>query len=96
MVPYIKYYIEENPEADEPRTAKIPTREEYEQYYEQMEGYAPGKAIQTYEKYVERQLHEESKITKCKSRLSAVTINENNKQQIVAGTESQKGFIQWM
>lgn len=94
-LPYLKYYIENNPDYIADKGEFIPpTREEYEEYFETMNGYNPGKAIHTYELYVERMkaAHERPDAP---LQLNKAAIDGNNEEGSIKEVEKSENFIRW-
>lgn len=89
----LRFYLAENPNT-EPMDKEFvpPTREEYEQYKEEMNGYEPGKAIQTYEAYVERLRQDHESLYMPLKVFKVLIESEEDMDKI----EKEKGFRKWI
>jgi hypothetical protein len=88
-VPYLKYYVKENPNYGKEKKEFIPpTVEEY--VY--LRGLEPNKIIRSYNEYVRRAKEEHYK-EECEFQVDKAPISEDKDIEEI---ENSKGFIRWM
>lgn len=93
-IPIIKYYLAKNPEFGKSKGEFIaPTKEDYEKYFESMNGIAPGKAIRTYESYVRRHKREHEMETAPYDMCKTVIMEGDT--DAIKEIESQDNFVRW-
>lgn len=89
MIPFLKFYIEENPEFGKPKKPFIkPSLEEFEE----MKDMVGWEAIKDYDRYVQRLKDEhEKEVTRLQVNKVAIATEEDIKM-----TENKEGFVRWI